>query len=178
MKKILILSLVLIFSIPLYAYDIIPKVSVDLPGTFRSDYEVQWSGSVGVEGRYAINDYLSLGAGFEYLLQRAVSNKISGYYANKNFNFIPVYISVLFYPFGNFPNYKPYLKVDGGYNAAFMIDDSVDSSSGLYAAASLGFEIVEKYVLEICASRYEAKDNGENLTYKNISFKAGYKFTI
>lgn len=178
MKKILISGFVLLFSSAIYAYDIVPKVSVDLPGTFRSDYDVQTSGAVGAEARYAVNDYISLGTGFEYLLQRAVSNKTSGYFSDKNFNFVPVYISVLLYPFGNFPSYRPYFKVDGGYNVAFMIDDSVDSSSGLYASATLGIELLEKYVFEMATSRYEAKDNGENITYKKVSFKAGYKFTI
>jgi hypothetical protein len=59
-----------------------------------------------------------------------------------------------------------------------MIDDAKDSSSGLYVAGAIGFELFEKYIMEITTARYEAKDNGENVTYKKISFKAGYKFTI
>ena len=178
MKKILILSFMLLFSVPLYAYDIVPKLTLDLPGTFRSDYEVETGIGIGAEARYPINDYFSLGVGLEYLLQRTISDKLNEHYSNKNFSFAPAYVSILFYPFGNFANYKPYLKIDGGYNLAFMIDDAKDSSSGLYVAGAIGFELFEKYIMEITTARYEAKDNGENVTYKKISFKAGYKFTI
>lgn len=180
MKKI-VLSLVLIAiaTTATFAYDIVPKVSIDLPSTFRTDYEVKTSMTIGAEARFPLSDYFSVGCGLEYLLTRTTSAKLKGeYYSNKDFYFLPAYVTILWYPLGNYGEYKPYLKLDGGYNLVFGIDDAKDSSSGLYIGGAIGFELFERFILEVATSRYEAKDNGTDITYKKICFKAGYKFTI
>lgn len=186
MKKFIISVCLLLSGTSLYAYDIIPKLSLDLPGTFRSDYEVDVAVNLGAEARYQLSDYFSAGVGFDYLFNRNISlgekaerdNANDKYYCDKRFSFLPVYLSIIFYPFGNFGEYKPYLRLDGGYNILFSIDDGIDSTPGAYYAGAIGFELFEKYIFELYASRYEAKDNGNDITYKNIYFKLGYKFTI
>ena len=180
MKKIL-LSLVLITAIStaVFAFDIVPKVSIDLPSTFKTDYEVKTSMAIGAEARFPLSDYFSVGCGFEYLIPRTTSTKLKGeYYSNKDFYFAPAYATILLYPLGNYGEYKPYLKLDGGYNLAFGIDDAIDSSSGLYVSGAIGFELFEKFILEIATARYEAKDNDTDITYKKIAFKFGYKFSM
>lgn len=180
MKKIfLTLVLIVIVTTVTFAYDIVPKVSIDLPSTFRTDYEVKVSMTVGAEARFPISNYFSVGGGLEYLIPRTTSSKLKGeYYSNKDFYFLPAYVTVLLYPLGNYGEYKPYLKLDGGYNLAFGIDDAKSSSGGLYISGAIGFELFEKFILEIATSRYEAKDNDTDITYKKICFKAGYKFAI
>lgn len=179
MKRILISALLLLVSTSLYAYDIVPKLALDLPGTFKSDYEVEPSVAVAVDVKYPVSNYFSFGAGLEFLNSRTVSDKLSGsYFLNKDFSFLPAYLTVYFYPFGNSGEYKPYLRVDGGYNLNFVIDKANNSSAGIYVSGGIGFELFDRYIMEVVTSRYEGKDSGENITYKKISFKIGYKFTI
>ena len=180
MKK-LVLSLFLISIVTSisFAFDIVPKVSVDLPSTFKTDYEVKVSMTVGAEARFSLSDYFSIGCGLEYLIPRTTSAKLKGeYYSNKDFFFLPAYATVILYPLGNFGEYKPYLKLDGGYNLLFDIDGSKDASGGLYISGAVGFEFFEKFIIELSTSRYEAKDNDTDITYKKIGFKFGYKFTL
>lgn len=180
MKKIFLsFVFVLIITPVVFAYDIVPKVSVDLPSTFRTDYEVKVSMTMGIEARFPLSDYFSIGCGLEYLIPRTTSAKLKGeYYSNKDFSFMPAYATVILYPLGNFGEYKPYLKLDGGYNLLFTIDEANNASCGLYVSGAIGFELFERYILELATSRYEAKDNDTDITYKKIGFKFGYKFTI
>lgn len=191
MKKIFLsLGLILIVTTITFAYDIVPKISVDLPSTFRTDYEVKVSMTIGAEARFQLSDYFSVGGGLEFLIPRTTSAKEfpiahsvpleyeKGYYTNKDFYFLPAYATILLYPLGNFGEYKPYLKLDCGYNLLFGIDDAKDNTGGLYIGGAIGFELFEKFILEVSTARYEAKDNDMNITYKKIGFKFGYKFTI
>lgn len=184
MKKLISsLMFVLMFSTIVYAFDIVPKVSIDLPSTFKTDYEVKVSMTLSAEARFQLSEYFSVGGGLEYLIPRTTTDKLSkhdidAYYGNKDFYFAPVYATVILYPLGNFGEYKPYIKVDGGYNVLFGITDGKDSSGGLYVGGAIGFELFERYILEVTGSRYEAKDNNEDITYKKIGFKVGYKFSI
>ncbi len=188
MKKFLSVLLVLTFiTSGAYAVDVIPKLSICLPGTFRSDYEVDTALSIGAEARLHLSDYVAVGAGFDYLFNRRIGmGKKARYenfganqpYTSKQFSFVPVYASFTLFPFGSFGEYVPYLMINGGYNVMFTVDNGKDSSGGLYAAAGIGFQLYEKYIMELYFSRYEAKDNGNDITYKDIYFKAGYRFSL
>ncbi len=188
MKKLLLSFLILLFiTTGSYAFELIPKLSICLPGTFRSDYEVDVCANFGAEARFHVSDYIALSTGFDYLFNRNVSlgkkAEEAGFggdmpYNNKRFSMLPVFVGIIVYPFGNFGEYKPYLIVNGGYNILFTIEDGNDSTPGIYCAGGIGFELYEKYILEVYMSRYEAKDNDNDITYKNIYFKLGYKFTI
>ena len=188
MKKFLSVLLVLTFVAGnSYAIDLIPKLSICLPGTFRSDYEVDVCANLGAEARYNLSDYFSLSVGFDYLFNRNVSlgkkAEEAGFggdmpYNNKRFQMLPVYVGIILYPFGNFGEYKPYLRLDGGYNILFSIEDGNNSVPGIYYAGAIGFELYDKYIMEIYTSRYEAKDNDNDIAYKDIYFKIGYKFIV
>lgn len=188
MKKFLSVLLVLTFIVGnSYAIDLIPKLSICLPGTFRSDYEVDTAYSIGTEARVPLSEYWYFGFGFDYLINRRLGMGKKAmeedfgkdqYYTGKQFSMLPVFVSIILYPFGNFGEYKPYLILSGGYNVLFTIDDGKGSSGGLYAAGGVGFELFDKYIVELYASRYEAKDNDNDITYKDIFFKVGYKFSL
>jgi hypothetical protein len=166
-----------------YSFEIVPKIGLDLDGTFISDYEVKPCGlSVGVEGRYKISDYFSVLAGLDYLPERSIKtltdSGIVGYYSDKKFSVIPAYIGFMAYPLGNLGEYKPYFKLDVGYNLGFTIDDAINSSTGMYYAFGFGFELYEKYIAEISSAYCFATDNGIDVSYKKIGLRLGYKFTI
>ncbi len=188
MKKFLSVLLVLTFVAGnSYAIDLIPKLSICLPGTFRSDYEVDTAYNIGAEARVPLSEHWVFGFGFDYLINRrlgmgkkamAESFGQDQYYTSKQFSMLPVFISIMVYPFGSFGEYKPYLRIDGGYNVLFTIDNGKNSSGGLYVAGGVGFELFDRYIVELYASRYEAKDNDNDITYKDIFFKVGYKFSL
>ena len=187
MKKYVVLLLLFISTTSLYAIDIVPKLSVCLPGTFRSDYEVDIAVNIGAEGRYFFSDYFAVAFGFDYLINRNVSmgKKASedekfdkGSYNKTKFSMLPIYVGIICCPFGNFGEYKPYLRIDGGYNVYFSVSNGNNSSPGYYVAGGFGFELYERYVFELYVARYEAMDNDDDVSYKNILFKIGYKFTI
>ena len=161
MKKYLVVLLLLISTSCAFAIDIIPKVSLCLPGTFRSDYEVDLALNIGGEVRVPLSKYFA-----------------DQYYTDANFSMLPIYAGIIIFPLGDTGEYKPYLRIDGGYNIYFSISNGNNSSPGYYVAGGFGFELFEKYIVELYASRYEAEDNDNNITYKNIFFKLGYKFTL
>ncbi|MDD5021912.1 MAG: outer membrane beta-barrel protein [Endomicrobiaceae bacterium] len=181
-----IITLVLLFCVSVaYSFEIVPKIGLDLDGTFISDYEVKPCAiSAGVEGRYQINDYFSVLAGVEYLPERSIKTLVGTststvyYYSDKKFSVIPAYIGIMAYPLGNYGEYKPYLKLDIGYNLGFTIDNAINSSTGMYYAFGFGFELYEKYIAEISSAYCFATDNGKDVSYKKIGLRLGYKFTI
>lgn len=202
MKKFLFGFLITAFFITCsYAaeIDLVPMVGLDLDGTFRSDYEVYPLGlRFGGEARYHLSNYFSVAAGFEYLVKRTIKNtkelipnenyekegdpyydgERECYYSDKTFSFLPVYASILFYPAGNYGEYKPYIRGDFGYNVIFAISNHENSSPGVYYGGAIGFELYETYLMEISASCCMGNDNNEEITYKKIGFKVGYKFTV
>jgi len=183
-KSIVVLALLFCVS-AVYSFDIVPKIGLDLDGTFMSDYEVKPCGiSIGTEGRYQISDYFSVLVGVEYLPERSIKNLVDiststpTYYSDKKFSVIPAYVGIMAYPLGNYGEYKPYFKLDVGYNLGFTIDNAVNSSTAMYYAFGFGFELYEKYIAEIASSYCFATDNGIDVSYKKIGFRLGYKFTI
>lgn len=187
MKKYLVLLLLFISTSCLYAIDIVPKVSICLPGTFNSDYEVDIAANVGAEGRYFFNDYFAVAFGFDYSINRNISMGKKAedagfgkdeYYTNSKFSMLPLYAGILCFPFGNFGEYKPYLRIDGGYNVYFSISNGVSTTPGYYVGGGVGFELYDRYIFEVYTARYEAKDNDNSVSYKDILFKIGYKFSV
>ncbi len=183
MKKFLAVLIFMFTVSAAYAFDIVPKAGFDLDGTFKSDYEVK-PGAIafGAEGRYRISNYFKALAGFDFLPSRSIKNLIdygtTAYYSGKNFSFLPVYIGVMGYPLGSEGDYNPYVKFDIGYNILFNVDDGNNSSGGMYYSFGFGFELYEKYIAEISSAFCSASDNGEDVSYKKIGLRVGYKFTI
>ena len=189
MKKYLVVLLLFISTISAFAadIDIVPKLSICLPGTFRSDYEVDIAVNVGAEGRYALSDKFAVAAGFDYLINRNISMGVKAsrekwgedqHYTNSKFTMVPLYVGIIWFPFGNIGEYKPYLRIDGGYNVYFSISNGSGTKPGYYVAGGFGFELYEKYVFELYAARYQGTDNDDDVSYKNILFKIGYKFIV
>ena len=201
MKKFLFGFLItaLFVSVSFAEVDLVPMVGLDLDGTFRSDYEVYPLGlKFGGEARYHLSNYFSVAGGFEYLVKRTIKHteemvanedyekegdpyyngQRECYYSDKTFSFLPVYVSILFYPAGNYGEYKPYIRGDFGYNVIFAISSPESSSPGVYYGGAIGFELYETYLMEISASCCMGNNNDEEITYKKIGFKVGYKFTV
>ena len=190
MKKYLVVLLLLFIStVSSFAVDIdiVPKLSICLQGTFRSDYEVDIAVNVGAEGRYAFSDHFAVALGFDYLINRNISMGLKAsrekwgedqQYTNSKFTMLPLYVGIIWFPFGNIGEYKPYLRIDGGYNVYFSISSGSGTKPGYYVAGGFGFELYEKYVFELYAARYEGTDNDDDVSYKNILFKIGYKFIV
>ena len=201
MKKFLFGFLItaLFISVSYAEIDLVPMIGMDLDGTFRSDYEVYPLGiRIGGEARYQLSNYFSVAGGFEYLTKRTIKHteemignenyhgdgdpyydgKRECHYSDQVFSFLPIYVSLLFYPAGNYGEYKPYIRGDFGYNVLFSISNPESSTPGVYYGGAIGFELYETYLMEISASCCMGNDNNEEITYKKIGFKVGYKFTI
>lgn len=187
MKKILFMLFLLLSTSCVYAFDIIPKASLCMPGTFRSDYEVEVGANIGIEGKYQFSDYFAVALGCDWVINRGISmgKKAEGtdfgkdqHYTNSRFHILPVYVGIICFPFGNFGEYKPYFRVDGGYNAMFVLSNGIDTKPGYYVAGGLGFELYDRYIFEVYIARYQADDNDTDVSYKDIFFKFGYKFII
>ena len=80
-----------------------------------------------------------------------------------------------------------YTKYDcsGFESADVLIIDCFGLLSSIYRYATItyvgggfGFELYERYIFELHATRYQATDNDTDVSYKDILFKFGYKFTI
>ena len=190
MKKYLVVLLLLFVStVSAFAVDIdiIPNLSICLPGTFRSDYEVDIAVNVGAEGRYFFNNYIAVAFGFDYLINRNVSMGVKasrdsdfdkGNYNNSKFSMLPIYAGILWFPFGDTGEYKPYLRLEGGYNVYLSISNGSGTTPSYFVGGGFGFELYERYIFELHATRYQATDNDTDVSYKDILFKFGYKFTI
>ncbi len=190
MKKYLVVLLLLFIStVSAFAIDIdiVPKLSICLPGTFRSDYEVDIAANIGVEGRYFFNNYIAVAAGFDWLINRNISMGLKasrdeefdkGNYNKTKFTMIPIYAGILWFPFGDTGEYKPYLRVDAGYNVYCSLSNGKGTTPGYYIDAGFGFELYERYIFELFTARYQGTDNDNDISYKDIFFKIGYKFTV
>ena len=60
----------------------------------------------------------------------------------------------------------------------FSVSNGVNSKPGYYFAGGIGLELWERYIFELYVARYEADDNNNDITYKNLLFKFGYRFEI
>ncbi len=187
MKKYVVLLLLFISASCAYAIDLVPKVSLCLPGTFRSDYEVDIAANVGVEGRYAFSNHFSATFGVDWLINRNVSMGLKasrdpefdkGNYNNTKFTMVPVYVGLMWFPFGNLGEYRPYLRLEGGYNVYCALSNGSGATPGYYVAGGFGFELYDRFIFELETSRQECEYDDDNITYKDIMFRFGYKFII
>lgn len=187
MKKYVVLLLLLFSTSFAYAIDIVPKVSLCIPGTFRSDYEVDIAANVGVEGRYSFSNYFSATFGVDWLINRNVSMGLKasrdsefdkGNYNNTKFTMVPVYAGIMWFPFGNIGEYRPYLRIEGGYNVYCALSNGSGTTPGYYVAGGFGFELYDRFIFELEASRQECEYDNDNITYKDILFRFGYKFIV
>jgi hypothetical protein len=189
MKKLLAAVLCVLFAATSsFALSVIPKIGVDIPGTMDydigADAETRTGCNVGVEARGSISSYFAWGAGVEYNVPRGLKRNyekpgdvdISG---ENDFSFMPVYISLLFYPFGDYKA-RPYVKANVGYSVLASNDKGSDMTGAIYWGAGVGAEY-KNFVGEMSVSTYEGeyKDiETIGLRYRKIGFTLGYKFDI
>lgn len=178
MKKILAAALCITFAVSSsFAFGIIPKVGVDIPSTMNyekgSDDETKRGFTVGVEARNNISGFLGWGAGIEYVLPRGL-NDVHG---DTDFSFLPIYVSLLFYPFGSWDKAKPYLKGSVGYSVLADTEADADFEGKLYWSAALGAEY-KNFVGEVVMASYDGEIDNMAFSYQKIGFTLGYKFNI
>ncbi|MCL1971844.1 MAG: hypothetical protein FWG57_02495 [Endomicrobia bacterium] len=178
MKKILASVLCLAFAVSSsFALTVIPKIGVDIPSTMNyaegPDDETKLGFMIGAEAREKISNYFSWGAGFEYVLPRGLVD-VPG---DNNFSFLPLYVSLMFYPFGAWEKARPYIKVNAGYSVIAATQAKGDMKGSLYWSAGGGAEY-KNFVGEVMASAYDGEYDGMGLTYQKIGFVLGYKFNI
>ena len=189
MKKYLVVLLLFISTASAFAIDIdiVPKLSLCLPGTFRSDYEVDIAANLGIEGRYSLNNNFSATLGIDWLINRNVSMGLKasrdpefdkGNFNNTKFTMVPVYVGIIWFPFGNIGEYRPYLRLEGGYNVYCALFNGSGTTPGYYVAGGFGFELYDRFIFELETSRQECEYDDTNITYKDILFRFGYKFVI
>ncbi|MCL2145335.1 MAG: hypothetical protein FWH43_07605 [Endomicrobia bacterium] len=178
MKKIFAAILCLVFAVSSsFAFGIIPKIGVDIPGTMNYDKdpddETKPGFMIGAEARNNISNYFGWGAGFEYVLPRGFVD-VSG---DNDFSFLPLYVSLMFYPFGGWEKAKPYIKVNAGFSVLATTQSDADMKGGLYLSAGVGAEY-KNFVGEAMASSYDGEFDGAGFSYQKIGFVFGYRFNI
>jgi hypothetical protein len=176
--KIFVAVLCLAFAVSSsFALKVIPKAGVDIPGTMNyekgADGETKLGFMVGVEARANISDYFGWGAGLEYMLPRGLVD-VAG---DNDFSLLPLYASLLFYPFGGWEQIKPYIKINAGYSVFAATQAEGDMSGGLYWGAGLGAEY-KNFIGEVVYASYDAEYEDLGLSYQKIGFVFGYKFNI
>lgn len=188
MRKIFIVMAVIVFTASSSrALEIIPKIGVDIPSTVSyetspatanntdKEQETKLGFNVGLEIRGAISRYFSWGIGMDYLFNRGwVEERYT------DFSFLPLYGSLLFYPWGEWNKAKPYVKASVGYNVAAWNALGNNMEGRLYWGGGIGAEY-KNFVGELFASQFFAEfdDPGSlEMRYTKIGFTLGYKIDL
>jgi hypothetical protein len=200
MRKIITVLAVLTVSSSAFAWQVVPKISVDIPGAYGMG---EYSGGTlfGLSlGGELLQDYSKTfvyGAGVQYLLSRKVTS-ILGYPVTKDvsFGYVPVYGTAMLKfsqsrrkELHNYrDNTSSYAKLNLGYNMLYYGNDtftfSTDTlSGGLYWGAGAGMIIDKRYRVEIMYDSYAGtrqRNTGETIndTYAKISIALGYSFDL
>ena len=194
MKKLLALLAVMFLTVVANAGMIVTKLSLDGAGTINSTdgYNSTSSPGVGIDAEYLskvqeINN-LTFGFGLEYQFPRAATE--GGY-----FGFMPLYLTGQ-YTLCNKCCYKPYLKINLGYDLVFngdsnfKYDNSGVLNGGVYYAFGVGSNIYKDTVVaELMYSTYCGAWNAisnttppeiyiSNNTYSVLALKVGYCFDL
>jgi hypothetical protein len=178
MKKVLAAILCAFFAVSSsFALVIIPRIGVDIPSTMNyekePDEETKLGLVIGAEARGQISSYFGWGAGAEYLLPRGYVNADG----DNDFSFLPVYVSLMFYPLGAWDRARPYIKANAGYSIIASSAGDADLTGGVYTAMGLGMEY-QSFVAEIMASIYNGEYDDMGVSYQKIGITLGYKFNI
>jgi hypothetical protein len=151
MKKIPVLLGVLIIAVAANADMIVPRLSLNFPGTyFPSSYassgvDTEVSGAAGVEYLHSSSEKLMLGIGAQYIFDTKLKD------TPDTVNLLPVYLTAVFIPVKANKGFVPYIKVNAGCNTAFKSSnndiESNDLETGFYWAAGIG----ANFLNNICA---------------------------
>jgi hypothetical protein len=191
MKKLLLFFIVISLTAAANAGMIVTNLSLDGEGVINATdaYNTTVSPGVGIAAEYlggmqGINN-MKVGLGSEYLFPRAVT---AGGYTG----FMPVYVTGQ-YAFCSTGSWKPYVKVNLGYDlvfngdSAFKFNNSAVLNGGIYYAAGLGSNICKDTIAELMYSTYVGSWSSvtpsagtliANDTYTVLGLKIGYCFDL
>ncbi len=163
-----------------WALSLIPKIGVDIPTSVDydkgPDNDTKRGYNIAAELRGSISNYFVWGAGLEYNLPRGLHDV----HGDTDFSFLPVYVSMLFYPFGEWDKIKPYFKASVGYSILATNDMGSDMTGGIYWGGGIGAEY-HNFVGEFFVSRYSGEfKNPETVEmgYTKMGFTLGYKLDL
>jgi hypothetical protein len=192
MKQLTIITFLILFTSSLYAGQIIPRLSIDLPGTNTfSQGGASVNGNtdmgfgIGAEYLAQLDRYVAVGGGFEYQFGRELS-KVGLVSANfGNFYYVPVYVTgKLFIAKQLAPKYDPFLKLNLGYNVIYGGDDTFKAgaslSGGFYFGIGAGVMLNKYLDLELMYSSYAGEESFSGLSqddsYGKFGLSVGYAF--
>ena len=183
MKKFCLVFALIIFVSPLLFAQIslVPKVSVDIPASLEYDVQPDAEDAkrgfgVSLEVRGAISKWFMWGACASYMFDRG----IAGYGSEKDFSFLPIYASLMFTPFTDLKQAKPYVRANLGYNIMASNNDGNNMKGGIYYGGALGVEH-RNWVGEVYGGHHLATyDNPDEvkIKYVQIGLSLGYKFVL
>jgi hypothetical protein len=181
------------------AGQIIPKVGVDLPGSFEFSSsglslkgDVDTGFSFGAEYLGPVDERLSWGGGFEYQLGRKLS-KFSGVDISSldlQFSYLPVYLTLKYLLSRPSMPAVPFLKANLGYNVVYDVNDNFKNeligdasrTGGLYWALGAGVMVSRNVDLEVLYSSYAGSVSRGGTTvdtpYTKFGVLAGYAFDL
>jgi hypothetical protein len=203
MKGIRAVLAVILMAANVYAVQILPKIGLDMPGKLdvstsnglSSSDDVNSGISISVEGLFPQESVegLSIGAGFEYQMDRDISaeNGVSISPLTPSFYYVPIYATGI-YSFTNVNgSIIPFGKLNLGYNVVFGGNDQFTGSNttlkgGLYWAIGGGVRINKNINAELLYSSYQGTADSNygygsfsaDLSYSKIELSLGYLFDL
>jgi hypothetical protein len=180
MNKIAILSVILFFTNSVNADMIVPRLSLNFPGTYEldaleaSDVGTQLSGAVGVEYLHQDSDHITVGVGAQYTLDTKLNSVASA------FNLQSVYLTIIYTLVRDLGGVAPYIKVNAGCNTLLSRSDDRkidgDVKGSAYWAAGIGTKFLNNFYTDVMYSS-NISISGD-IKYSTISLNMGYGFGI
>ena len=185
MKRIVALLGIMCLTVTVYADTIVPRLSLNFPGTHSTDVsgaadiDTELSGAIGVEYLHRLNDTFEVGAGTQYTFDTKLKDSVAA------FNFLPVYITGTYAPFKDLGTFAPYVKANAGYNMLFNGNDNykgnADLGGGFYWAAGIGTKFLKDFSADVMYSSYTGNYDdtpSADVTYSTIGLNVGYAFGL
>ncbi|MCL2389113.1 MAG: hypothetical protein FWC85_01875 [Elusimicrobia bacterium] len=181
---------VAVFTAFSYAGVLVPRFSVDIPGTldFTGNYtDTRIGYSISLEYRTMISRFFALGVGAEHAFRRTSTElrfpgDLYPTIERNEFSFTPIYGAIFLYPFSTMGNAVPYIRANIGHNVLFSMRNADSTSPRMYWALGAGMELYRRFVFEIMTARYygRMRNAGVNtdITYKKVGFNFGYRFVL
>lgn len=187
MKRIIALFVAMLFAGAAFADMIVPKIGYDFASQHKmeangvsADYDAEAGISLGADYIHPLTQYMAMGVGFEYQMARALKD-----YSDIKFNFLPIYVSGIFYPFlDDMKDMKPYCKLNLGYDTLMGNSDykqNVTLKGGFYWGIGIGSSF-KNFVGELLYSTSAGKREGTgataDVTYSKLALNFGYQFNL
>jgi len=164
-----------------FAVSLIPRIGIDIPTSVdytkgkNLDEDTKRGFNLGAEVRGDLSKYFAWGAGLEYNFARGLKNV-----DDSDFSFLPIFISAMWFPLGDWQKARPYVKISGGYSLYASNDLGGDMSGSYYWGAGIGIEY-KNIVGEFFSSQFYASYKDPvttDMRYMKMGFTLGYKFNL